>query len=408
MVSYALPALIAIGQVLHARNPSANPLARAARGLARAPTLRELAAIQPASGGYLEATPLTSFVVASLIGCGHAEHAVVRAGVRFLADSVRADGSWPIDTNLATWLSALAVDALAADGSAELLGGPTERARLVAWFLAQQTHGEHRYTHAAPGGWAWTDRAGGVPDADDTSGVVLALHTLARTSPEARSAAAAGLRWLAGLQNRDGGVPTFCRGWSGLPFDRSTSDISAHALRASAAWEAELAPPPHLVRGIVAYLVRTQHVDGSWLPLWFGSQHEPELHNPLYGTARVLAARALLLRAGAAEAVARGERWLTANQNDDGSFGARRGLPATIEETALGLGALAEADGPVAPALERAVAWLVERTDAGHRFDSAPIGLYFARLWYAEQLYPLIFSVAGLARARRRLRGSAP
>ena len=29
--------------------------------------------------------------------------------------------------------------------------------------------------------------------------------------------------------------------------------------------------------------------------------------------------------------------------------------------------------------------------------DAAPIGLYFARLWYYEELYPLIFALHGLA-----------
>src|SRR4029078_7639813 len=41
-----------------------------------------------------------------------------------------------------------------------------------------------------------------------------------------------GLHWLNTLQNRDGGWPTFCRGWGHLPFDRSGPDLTAHALRA--------------------------------------------------------------------------------------------------------------------------------------------------------------------------------
>ena len=36
----------------------------------------------------------------------------------------------------------------------------------------------HPYTGAAPGGWAWTDLPGGVPDADDTPGALLALVAL--------------------------------------------------------------------------------------------------------------------------------------------------------------------------------------------------------------------------------------
>jgi squalene-hopene/tetraprenyl-beta-curcumene cyclase len=36
-----------------------------------------------------------------------------------------------------------------------------------------------------------------------------------------------------------------------------------------------------------------------------------------------------------------------------------------------------------------------------HR-QPAPIGFYFAKLWYYEKLYPLIFTVAALGRAYRQ------
>src|SRR5439155_4441619 len=86
---------------------------------------------------------------------------------------------------------------------------------------------------AKPGAWAWTNLPGGVPDADDTAGAVMALMALAplNTTNERLH----GLVWLGGLQNWDGGIPTFCRGWGGLPFDRSGSDLTAHGLRA---WQA--------------------------------------------------------------------------------------------------------------------------------------------------------------------------
>jgi squalene-hopene/tetraprenyl-beta-curcumene cyclase len=35
--------------------------------------------------------------------------------------------------------------------------------------------------------------------------------------------------------------------------------------------------------------------------------------------------------------------------------------------------------------------------------DPSPIGFYFAKLWYFEKLYPIIFTVAALGRAVRRL-----
>jgi squalene-hopene/tetraprenyl-beta-curcumene cyclase len=68
VVSDALPALIAIGQVRHHFAPSRNPIARAVRGQVRGVTRRVLRAMQPESGGFLEATPLTSFVVMSMAG----------------------------------------------------------------------------------------------------------------------------------------------------------------------------------------------------------------------------------------------------------------------------------------------------------------------------------------------------
>jgi squalene-hopene/tetraprenyl-beta-curcumene cyclase len=66
VVSYALPALIAIGQVVHHHRSTWNPVTWVARRLGRRRSLRVLERIQPSSGGYLEAAPLTSFVVMSL------------------------------------------------------------------------------------------------------------------------------------------------------------------------------------------------------------------------------------------------------------------------------------------------------------------------------------------------------
>jgi squalene-hopene/tetraprenyl-beta-curcumene cyclase len=108
VVSYALPALIAIGQVIHHRSGRTNPL----RALTKARTLRVLSELQPENGGFLEATPLTSFVTMSLAGLGLAHHEVTQRGVSFLRQSVRTDGSWPIDTNLATWVTTLSIKAL--------------------------------------------------------------------------------------------------------------------------------------------------------------------------------------------------------------------------------------------------------------------------------------------------------
>lgn len=422
VVSYALPALIAIGQVRHRHAPSRNPLTRRVRDAAGARTRTILRAMQPQSGGYLEASPLTSFVVMSLAAAGHATHAVAQSGVRFLADTVRDDGSWPIDSDLSTWVTTLSSIALARSGALSV----EERMAIRRWLGEQQSRTEHPFTHAAPGAWTWTPLSGGVPDADDTAGALIALNDLGEADVEIASA---GTRWLMGVQNRDGGIPTFCRGWGALPFDRSTPELTAHALRAWSAWFPRVEPRLQTDLRLasdraIAYLERSQRPDGSWVPLWFGNEAAPGEDNPVYGTARVLLGLQSSLAATdsrAGSCAARGARWLIDAQNVDGGFGGARGVVSSVEETGVALSALARLAGAFSPssaghglegetgatsigvtndelarALQAGVRWLVDACREGDPLPS-PIGLYFARLWYFEALYPTIFAVEGLS-----------
>ena len=436
VVSYALPALIAIGQAIYHHRPPRNPITRAIRSLSRKRSLRVLERIQPSSGGFLEATPLTSFVTMGLAGIGHAEHPVARKAVEFLVRSARPDGSWAIDSNLATWVTTLAFNALA---SANALEGVSGLNRLRDWLLHQQFSRRHPYTDADPGGWAWTDLPGGVPDADDTAGCLLALNCL-HTGLEPPEFAASGITWLLGLQNADGGIPTFCRGWGTLPFDRSGSDLTAHGLRAITHWarrkktkwvtELSFQPPRfwdvHIsisetekaIKKGLRYLARSQRPDGSWLPLWFGNQHAPNDENPTYGTARVLAAYRDLDMMGS-EPARRGIAWLLDAQNSDGGWGGAKNVASSVEETALAVEVLVDLAARARSAskceqqhllalrareaVNRGIEYLVQQVESGGLYDPTPIGFYFAKLWYFEKLYPIIFSVAALGRALRKL-----
>lgn len=445
VVSYAIPALVAIGLVrYHFRRPW-NPITRMLRHWAKQPALRVLRAKQPASGGFLEAVPLTAFVVMSLAATGRVDDPIVQNGVRFLFDSVLPDGSLPIDTNLATWGTTLAIEAIAtvpyAKSSTQHIGHQMERGEIsLDWLLGCQWHEEHPFTHTPAGGWGWTDLSGAVPDADDTAGALLALSTLhGQTTDETsrkriETAAFDGLRWLASLQNRDGGFPTFCRGWGALPFDRSGVDLTAHAIRAFTTWTTILRKQikterrgfgtksriRRLIRELwrrsargVAFIETQQQPDGCWLPLWFGNQYHPDETNPIYGTSKVLC---MMRDTGrmSSDAARCGVRWFLEHGNSDGGFGGDcgavggKGSCSTVEETSLAIEALCAAREDVTmrdavrPTLENAVQWLVEAIETKRFRSPSPIGLYFAKLWYSETLYPLCFATAALGRFTAR------
>ncbi len=435
VVSYALPALVAVGQACYHHRKPWNPITRFIRGCCRRASLSVIEPMQPADGGFLEAIPLTAFVTMALCSVGEANHPIVRRGVKFLLNAFREDGGCPIDIDLAVWNTTLSVGALAkAAGNVGALG-------CLDWLLRCQHTEEHPFTRVRPGGWAWTDLSGGVPDADDTAGALLALRALKGSAaptqhPRIDSAAALGIRWLLDLQNHDGGWPTFCRGWGALPFDRSAPDLTAHAIRALSAWlpvaefDSSSSTATDSVshggasaRGTTAgfpakeemtaamargfdYLSRTQQVDGSWCPLWFGNQFEPNEENRVYGTARVLLAFAATGGAERTEA-ARGVDWLISRQSADGGWGGDREAvprPSSVEETAVALEALlavgAERKHPLL--IEAAIQWLIGAVESGQFREAAPIGLYFAKLWYYEQTYPVAFTLAALGEAIRR------
>lgn len=500
VVSYAIPALVAIGQAKFLLDPPIWPL-RSLRSLAIEPTLQVLLRMQPASGGYLEAAPLTSFVAMSLAATGRGEHPVTVNAIRFLAETVLPDGSWPIDTNLATWVTSLSVNALANhvdDGTKSAIEAEAAAAEETAcgnltvqqlmpesgweWLMNCQYEQPHPFTGADPGAWGWTDLTGSVPDADDTPGALLALFVARRltnrgqvrfSQQELSDRAAAGVRWLLDLQNSDGGWPTFCRGWGRLPFDRSGVDLTAHAIRALVVWfplleaDLQIRIDKALLRGW-KYIRKHQRPDGSWLPLWFGNQDLQDDENPVYGTAKTILGLLALqkhfqgrhlagmnarsageiatgatggrtgeLINGLHQTLQRGIESLLARQNSDAGWGGGESVQrdcqrydpvvpweSTIEETALAVEALSvwlaryqaansertgsrRASQPgqrpqteqfvqIKEKTAQGVHFLCQRIEADQHRNSWPIGFYFAKLWYHEELYPLIFCVAAL------------
>lgn len=402
VVSYAIPALIAVGLAIFRFKKKKNPIMQLIREASVKKSLTLLRKIQPESGGYLEAIPLTAFVCLCLIVSGYRDLDVVRDGIAFLRRTQRVDGSWPIDIDLSIWVSTLAVKSLRNNLDSVLAAN--EKEQVTQHLLAMQNTQKHSFNGTNPGGWGWTSHPGSVPDGDDTPGAILALMALNKNTPEQiQGSVLNGCKWLMELQNNDGGFPTFSRGWGKLPFDQSSSDLTGHNILA-------LAKSTHVFAGSIKgkqytrfrksfvksliYLEKQQDNSGYWLPLWFGNQLAEKHLNPVYGTARVASYLNETLKTNLGKEyqvilklmLKRACIWLVSVQNIDGSWGGAKDVSGSIEETSLAVTALS--GNNYLNECSSGLKWLAERIK-NDGMKAEPIGLYFASLWYHEELYPL-------------------
>jgi squalene cyclase len=410
VVSYAIPALVGVGIYVCSHRKTGIDISKIYRSRCMDPAIRRLTTLMPASGGFLEAIPLTAFVSMCLIASGKTDNNVVKRGIYFLQKHQRDDGSWPIDTDLSTWVTTLGIKALGPLLKSTLNKQTIQQ--LKKHLLAIQYKEDHPFNGAKPGGWGWTNFSGSVPDADDTSGAILALLEMYEGTRGDINALVNGCKWLINIQNSDGGFPTFCRGWGRLPFDSSCADLTGHALLAllSTLEKLENCIPFPLQRRIyrsavkaTGYLQKHQANDGHWLPLWFGNQLTDDKKNPVYGTARVSVylEDCMLKRCSRGEIndrltgmIASAQKYLLSQQNSNGSWGGKKETEGSIEETALAICDLAKSHPE---ACVKGFEWLTNEQEQNDLRPN-PIGLYFAALWYDEKMYPLIFYIEALRR----------
>jgi squalene-hopene/tetraprenyl-beta-curcumene cyclase len=300
--------------------------------------------------------------------------------------------------------------------------------RAARWVLDEEIPGpgdwQVRRRGLAPGGWAFEFDNDYYPDVDDTAEVLLALGRVAWPAQDgsqaerdrAAGAAGRGLRWLEGMQSRDGGWGAFDADNTStlvakLPFcdfgavtDPPSADVTAHVVEALAA--AGLGGTQAARRG-VTWLLRAQESDGSWFGRWGA--------NYIYGTGAVVPA---LIAAGVRPGkppVRRALKWLLAHQNADGGWGedlrsyddpagwAGRG-ESTASQTAWALLALIAAGGPgEQDSIERGVRWLSGSQRPDGTWDEPQFtGTGFPGDFYINyHLYRLVFPVCALGRYLR-------
>ncbi len=354
-------------------------------GWARARAERWLRRAQGPNGSFEESAFLTSLIIAFLTAAGRGALPWLPNAIRFVVESQRDDGGWPIDRDLETFDTDMAVFAFAEAGL------PIPHAELIRdWLLARQFRDVCFPTGAKPGGWAWAMPAG-WPDADDTAYTILALRALG--VPASSPALQRGADWLEGMQNADGSWPTFIRN-SRIPYDHDCPYILGHVLSALHS-AGRLQEKPAILSRALAYLAHAQRYDGSFASTWF--------REATAGTAATLDALAGCGLAHTPLAV-RACDALLRNQNDDGGWAGIRRQESTAEETAWAVLALLRypPDEAVTRAVDGGGAWLIAHQRPDGTWTPAPIGLYYSAMWYSDSSYATTLPMRALARAKGR------
>ncbi len=320
------------------------------------------------------------------------------------------------------WDTAMVLNALAIAGLPE---SHAAAKGAVNWLVTREIRRRGDWAVTNPkveaGGWAFEYRNGFYPDIDDTAMVLIALARAGQSeSPLARLPIDRGLRWVLGMQNRDGGWAAFDRDidrevLTKVPFadhnamlDPSCPDITGRMLEAFGLYG--FVPRHPQVARALAYLRRTQEASGAWYGRWGV--------NYIYGTWQVLTGLESIGVEASDPMVQRAADWLEQVQQPTGAWGetcrsyddptlAGQG-EVTASQTAWAVLGLISAGRGNGPAVRRGIDWLMStQRDDGSWHEVPFTGTGFPKVFYLKyHLYSQYFPLMALARfaARREQR----
>ena len=312
------------------------------------------------------------------------------------------------------WDTAIAAFALGEAGLAD----PAALTRAADWLIRKEVRRRGDWSvkrpNLEPSGWAFEFANEHYPDIDDTAMVLLALcHARASDAAAQQRCTGRALKWLLGMQSRDGGWAAFDvdNNWTILnqvPFadhnamlDPTCPDITGRVLDALARHGLTHGHPA--VDSAVRYLLKHQNSDGCWYGRWGV--------NYVYGTFLALRGLCASGAPGARAAVKRGAEWLRSVQNPDGGWGESCAgyqakhfvaAPSTPSQTAWALLGLAAAGDRTSAAATRGVRYLLDtQLPDGTWQEHLATGTGFPGVFFLSyHLYRQYFPLLALASCR--------
>ena len=284
------------------------------------------------------------------------DHPALKKGFEgFEGFAIEEEGTWRVQACISpVWDTSLALIALLDSGMP-----PEDPAiqRATRWLIKKQilSGGDWQVKAAKtpPGGWAFEFENNTYPDLDDSAEVIMALnlaHLPGGEDYKRMDAIRRGVRWLLGLQSKNGGWASFDKDndrtyISKIPFadfgetlDPPSVDVTAHVVEMLGRLGYDQSFTP--IKRAYEY-IRAEEED-SWFGRW-GVNH-------IYGVGAVLPALEAIGEDMSQPYVRKAVSWLVAHQNADGGWGESCGSyvdpslqgrgPSTPSQTAWALLAL--------------------------------------------------------------------